>query len=147
MVNGHALHLALDPEPATTPAEPGAAAPILVDVDVGDAMVAAASWICRSMCEYQAAGRLTIQTRTTGGERVVPLAMAMLEHTGSDDVFLTKARAAGRAGLRRHLESDFPPPCSPAEIDRVIEIALDGTLEIVTKAVEAERLHRAAHAN
>jgi hypothetical protein len=155
--NGHALRLdevePTEKSDTATPIEitPAATAaptkPITIDVDVGNVAANAAVWVCCGLGEYQASGRLTVQTRATGGERLAPLAMALLAYTGSDDDFYRRARGAARRALRQYFDDNFLAAHVPEGVDAAIELALDGTFEIVDRVVTAERLHRAAHAN
>ena len=142
MVNGHAaLRVSVELEPIATP-KSDAGAPIEIDVGVELANVAA--WLCTGLTEFRNGG-LSPKTKAAGGERMVPLALAMLAFTGPDGDFLDRARVAGRAVLRQNFELDRP--CSSAETDAVIEFYIDGVFEVLTKVVETERAFRIAMAN
>ena len=146
--NGHALALEFNPdelEAAVAP-KPDAAAPILVDLDVGDAVAAAVGGLGSGVVEY-CNGGLTVQTKAAGGERLAKLAMAMLAYTGPDADFLAEARAAGRGVLLRNFDSDSSHAYSPAKIDRLIGVYIDGVFEVVVRVVETERAFRIAMAN
>jgi hypothetical protein len=128
-MNGASALKLVEPAPASEPA-PAAQTPI--EHAIGEAVASAVCAVALGCHEFQNGG-LAPATKTAAGDRLAALYHLQQAHAAEID-FDAVAREHGRRVLRTYLDAEsYYQRHSQAQGDAVLDIYLDGALEILAK--------------
>jgi hypothetical protein len=129
---GTAARLLLDSEipstPLSSPAQPDQHP---IELEIGQAAALAISAIARGMLDFDQTGMLAPENKDAGGSRIARVVQLRLENDQMN--FAAVVRRQGKLELSRHLGVDL------FKDETVIDVLLDGLIEIVDRVAKLER--------
>jgi hypothetical protein len=134
MPNGVAVKLPCELSPAPDPDE----------LEIGDAVAAAAVVVGAGVAQFAMDGQLSAEAKMAGAEALTKVSMLQLAYFGDD--FAEVALREGKRALWRHhgFREHIAASLDPKTRERLFDEFLQGALEIAGKAVADERA-RAQH--
>jgi hypothetical protein len=133
MANGVAVALRPELDPSSLPDA--------TELEIGDAVAAAAMMISGGVGEFMTFGQLSAEAKLAGAEALTKISMLQLAFFGNDADFVEVALREGQRALWRHhgFREHIAASLDPATREHMFEVFLQGALEIAGRSVAAER--------